>query len=180
MDKTCLPNQAREMYARGMSLSEIYKSLGAEISISTLRRRLLGEGLLRSHGEAVRLAAKQGKLGHPGIKRAPFSDIHRSRISSARLLFSEKNAKTLSHKASGYVVFTRGPHKGRGLHRVLMEEKVGRELTFNECVHHNNEVKHDNSESNLEVMSRSSHSRHHALSRLKLMKRGDSGKWLKA
>lgn len=48
------------------------------------------------------------------------------------------------------------------LHRVIMENKLGRLLNDNEDVHHINEDKTDNSESNLEVMTRSAHAAHHA------------------
>lgn len=46
-----------------------------------------------------------------------------------------------------------------------MAKKLGRKLTFNECVHHKNEKKGDNVEDNLEVKSRSQHTREHNLER---------------
>lgn len=48
------------------------------------------------------------------------------------------------------------------LHRVLMENKLGRILDKNEVVHHKDEDKNNNDINNLEVVSRSKHSCMHA------------------
>ena len=47
------------------------------------------------------------------------------------------------------------------LHRFLMEQHLGRKLYTNEVVHHINGNKLDNRIENLEVISRSEHSRNH-------------------
>jgi predicted Zn-ribbon and HTH transcriptional regulator len=49
------------------------------------------------------------------------------------------------------------------LHRVLVENKLGRLLLDDEEVHHDNEDKSDDSIDNLKVMSRAEHRRHHRL-----------------
>ena len=46
-------------------------------------------------------------------------------------------------------------------HRFIMEQYVGRKLSPNEVVHHKNGDPTDNRIENLEVMSRSEHSRYH-------------------
>ena len=46
-------------------------------------------------------------------------------------------------------------------HRVIMEHHIGRKLGFNEVVHHINGDRKDNRIENLEIMSRSEHSRMH-------------------
>lgn len=48
------------------------------------------------------------------------------------------------------------------LHRVVMENKLGRLLENNEVVHHKNEDKVNNNPENLEIINRSDHSRHHS------------------
>lgn len=49
------------------------------------------------------------------------------------------------------------------LHRVVMANYIGRILRPDELVHHRNENKFDNRKSNLEMVSRPEHARHHAL-----------------
>lgn len=47
------------------------------------------------------------------------------------------------------------------LHRVLMENKIGRSLNFNDVVHHKDGNKDNNTIGNLELLSRSEHTRKH-------------------
>lgn len=49
----------------------------------------------------------------------------------------------------------------RDEHRLIMEERLGIKLGFNEIVHHENENKKDNDPDNLKLMSRAEHSRLH-------------------
>ncbi len=49
------------------------------------------------------------------------------------------------------------------VHRVKMEARLGRRLTWSEIVHHDNENKADNSDDNLKLMIRVDHARHHML-----------------
>jgi hypothetical protein len=46
-------------------------------------------------------------------------------------------------------------------HRLVVERKLGRQLTADEAVHHKNENKADNFEDNLELMAHGQHSSHH-------------------
>lgn len=56
-------------------------------------------------------------------------------------------------------------YKKKYEHRRIMESILGRELTFNENVHHKDGNKLNNDPNNLELMSRSEHSRLHNLKR---------------
>ncbi|MDP4117648.1 MAG: HNH endonuclease [Bacillota bacterium] len=47
------------------------------------------------------------------------------------------------------------------VHRLVMEEKLGRPLTSSEIVHHGDEDKQNNDPENLELTTRSKHARHH-------------------
>lgn len=146
-----------EMYQSGMSITEVSKETG--IPLSTIRFRLKKAGVLRSRGDGVRNAAKKGILGASlkGRKRE-FTEEWKSNISKAK---SGKGVG-LSKKKDGYVQITMGENKGRGLHVVIMEEKIGRKLFANECVHHIDHNKHNNNIENLALMTRSEHAALHA------------------
>lgn len=55
--------------------------------------------------------------------------------------------------------------RGRMLaeHILIIERHLGRRLSGDECVHHKDENKHNNTLGNLELKSRGVHSRHHRL-----------------
>lgn len=109
-----------ELYKEGYSIPEVSEKTG--IPRSTLRFRLKGKGILRSRGDAVRIAAKKGKLGS-GLrgKKRIFTDEWKENIRQAKLKHGLKHAVGLSEKPNGYIEITRGPNKGKGQHTVIME-----------------------------------------------------------
>lgn len=143
-----------------LSIPDISKHLN--IPQSTVRYQIIKSGVkLRSHKEA---AANYKGWGNwiKGKKLKPFTKQHRDRISQARL---SMNWKGISLKPNGYFEVTRGENKGRLLHRVVIEEHIGRKLKPTEIVHHKNENKTDNRIDNLQVMTRSEHTKMHRLNR---------------
>lgn len=160
----------------GMSLIDINKSTG--LSVSTARRWLHHLAMLRNPTEATQLASEAGKFSaRKGVKRPPFSDEWKARISAAARARGEESAKGLSLKPNGYIEITRGPHKGRGQHVVVMEELIGRSLLPDECVHHKDGNRSNNSPDNLEPMTRAEHARLHALENHQNRKRNAYGQF---
>ena len=130
-----------DMYTRQkLSLLNISKCLN--IPISTIRCRLLKLGIkLRSHKEAAIYFRGWGSW-LKGKKRKPFTKEHKQKISCSRIKSDKFKGTTL--KPSGYLEYTRGEYKYRGVHAVIMEKHLGRKLKTNEVVHHKNEVRNDN------------------------------------
>jgi hypothetical protein len=150
-----------EMYASGMSIPEI--SVISGIPKSTVRNRLLNHGvILRNRADAVRLSGSMGKLGG-GLrgKRIIFSESHLDNLRRSAIARGEINSRGTRITPSGYVEYTRGEHKGRLVHVVTMEKRIGRHLRDDEIVHHIDGEKTNNSENNLALMTRSGHTRLH-------------------
>lgn len=143
----------------GLSITDVASALG--LNYSAARKALLDAGVpLRSRAEGIRKSAP--KLGkHMSGKKRVFTDEWKANISAAKRHHDNDNAKGVSFKAGGYVEITTGPNKGRGMHVVTMENHIGRRLRRDEVVHHKDENKHNNDLSNLELMTRSEHTRLH-------------------
>ena len=162
----------KELYISGLSIPEVSEKTG--IARSTIRFRLKKLGLLRSRKEAICIARDKGRLGTGMLgKKRVFTDEHKDRI---------RKSKTgvgcgLSKKPNGYIELTMGENKGRLAHVVLIEEKIGRRLFAYECVHHKDGNKSNNDIENLELMTRSAHSRLHALERLENINRDIKGRF---
>ena len=146
-----------EMYKSGMSIPQISEKTG--IAKSTLRFRFKNAGILRSRVDAVRIAAKDGRLGS-GMrgKKRKFSKEWKENISKSK----KGIGLGKSLKPSGYYEITMGENKGRGEHVVIMESMIGRRLYSYECVHHRDHNRANNEKSNLMLMTRSEHARLHA------------------
>jgi hypothetical protein len=80
-----------------------------------------------------------------------------------------KGGRTIA--AGGYVTILKPNHPFADVNgrikeeRLIMEKHIGRYLKPEEIIHHKNYNKMDNRIENLEIMSRSEHSRYHALKR---------------
>lgn len=149
-----------QMYLdESLSIPDI--SLITGICRSTIRLHLIKSGVkLRNVSEALNLHPE--KLGRKGVRRE-FTDEWKKNMSESRKKYCEKNSKGKSLKPSGYYEITRGENKGRGLHVIIVEKMIGRPLKKDEVVHHENGIKSDNRPENLKLMTRSEHSKLHAL-----------------
>lgn len=143
-------------YRANLSTPQIAKKHG--LSISVVRKILLRNGVkMRTRRGGILLAADRISASNRGIPR-PKSPETKDALRQAAL---RRSSRGYSFKTGSYVAITNGKNKHRNQHRVMMEEFVGRRLSFNEVVHHKDGNKHNNNLSNLEVMSRSQHTSLH-------------------
>lgn len=153
----------RQLYIDELkSIPQVSKELG--VSQSTIRARLKEHGLLRTRADAIRLAAQQDRLSSArrGKKRV-FTDEWKRNISRSLRTSKAATTKGVSKKPSGYIEVTTGEHKGRGLHVVLMEQALGRPIKDDEVIHHIDRNRSNNELNNLQIMTRSEHTRLHRL-----------------
>jgi HNH endonuclease len=147
-----------KMYRDGQSIPQISARTG--INRSRVRAELLKAGVkLRTRAEALRI--REGLGAHAKGKTRTFTKEHCENIAEARRAWGEANAAGTSKKATGYVTFTRGEHKHRGEHVVIMESRLGRRIREDEVVHHIDRDRANNDINNLALMTRSAHTRLH-------------------
>ena len=154
--------------------------ISKEISVpqSTVRYWLKEFGLLRDRADAVRIAAKQGRIGQhlKGIKRV-FTKEWKENISSARRRLFANSAKGITKKQNGYIEHTTGENKGRLVHITIMEKAIGRRLSPGEVVHHVDHKRSNNELENLVLMSRSDHASMHAQESYLTRTRNENGQF---
>lgn len=162
-----------DLYISGRSISQVHKITG--IPMSTLRFRLKKAGVLRTPGDALRLAGSLGRLGSGNRgKSRVFTQEWKDNISKAK----KGKGYGVTRKKNGYIEITMGPNKFRNVHDVLMEIHIGRKLRPHECVHHVDHNRTNNNLSNLQLMTRSEHARLHALENCKKRERNELGRFV--
>lgn len=134
-----------------------------EVPISRVRQDLLRAGVaMRSRGDGVRLRRDVLGVHLVGTKR-PMRAATKKKLSIKALIRGEKTAKGVSKKPNGYIEHTRGVNKGRSVHVVKMEARLGRRLKADEIVHHIDGNRENNACDNLALMTRAGHTRHHRM-----------------
>ncbi|MBP7953555.1 MAG: HNH endonuclease [Nitrosomonas sp.] len=128
---------------------------------SKVRTCLIKNGTtLRSRKEG--LEAAKHKIGkHMLGKKRIFNDTWKKNMSDSAIKRGELLSAGVSFKTGGYAEYTRGENKGRCVHVIAMELRLGRKLMPDEIVHHIDGDKHNNDINNLALMTRSAHARLH-------------------
>lgn len=154
-----LPELIRLYVHEKKSLPQIAEILS--VPPSTARDQLVAAGVkMRTRIEGIRLRGDVLGLQSRGHTRT-MTPEWRANISAARRSWAEKHAIGTRVTSKGYVEYTRGEHKGRLVHVVMMETRLGRPLLPDEIVHHVDEDRQNNSWDNLCLMTKAAHSRHH-------------------
>lgn len=160
----------RKLYETGMSSTEVAKEVN--MTTGSVCYQLKKHNILRSLKSAICIAKEKGRMGNAN-RGKKFSKKWRNKISKAKT----GKGVGLSKKPNGYIEYTFGENKGRTVHVILMENKIGRKLNQNECVHHINHNRSDNRIKNLKLMNRSEHSRLHAIENINNLKRDNKGRF---
>lgn len=156
-NKVMLPREICDDYAAGMTMQQIASKHGA--TYSTVRQRLIDYGVnFRTKSQAAKLSTFDWSSHAQKIGKLPMPESAKEKLRAARL---SAPATGYSLKPNGYYEFTKGQHKGRSIHRVVAEIKIGRPLKKDEVVHHKDRNKANNNPDNLEVMTRGEHTALH-------------------
>lgn len=67
----------------------------------------------------------------------------------------------ISEDSDGYLIYRHGGLRNKKVHRVIMEQKLGRKLKQNEVVHHIDKNTRNNDPNNLEVKINKKHASEH-------------------
>jgi hypothetical protein len=163
-----------------LSIPQIARQL--DLPPSRIRQVLVDSDVpRRSRTDGIRLRTDAMSEMRRGKKRPPFSEQWRENISKGKLAHGERHAKGTTLKPDGYVEYTRGPNKFRSVHVVAMEQRLGRHLTPDECVHHIDGDRSNNDPNNLALVTRSGHTRLHRYEEKlsgKQTKRGSDGRFI--
>jgi hypothetical protein len=169
--------EAEDMYfKKRMSLTDIVKE--TKIPYNRLRNIFKELGIeIRTRADGLRYVRHKLGQANKGKKRV-FTEEHKRNLRLGIIKKWERSANGITQKRDGYIEYTRGVNKYRGVHVVKMEEKIGRKLLPGEVVHHINGIKNDNRMENLQLMTNVEHSRLHALENVGNRKRNKEGRFI--
>lgn len=155
--------EMESLYLRdGLSVAAV--SAVMDIGTATVAKLFKRYGIQRrGHKEAGKIA------GRAISKKSKGRDVpHRPKGVCPDGLRRAANARSAACSGkristNGYVTFINGNKKGMALHRLVMEEVIGRKLLREEIVHHIDGNRLNNAPENLTIMSNCEHARLHRL-----------------
>lgn len=153
---------AVSLYLTGLSTPQVAQRLG--MPISSVRFRLKRAGVLRTIADGVKLSIPTRKKR--AERRRRLTPEERAAISAHRQRWAELNARGTRITSQGYVEYTRGPHKEKRVHVVLIERLFGHRLPDSLHVHHIDCDKQNNAQYNLAPLPRDVHARLHRSGRI--------------
>ena len=148
-----------ETYISGATMAECAKKFN--LTPSMVQRKLKAAGIARTHKEAGTLMASKDRCYRRKVGEFTMPESGKKKLSEAAFDRADKSAAGIRVKTDGYIEFTRGPNKGRSVHIISMENRLGRRIYSDECVHHIDGDVSNNEDNNLALVTRSGHSRLH-------------------
>jgi len=163
------------LYGQGMSLPDVAEKVGK--GMSTVRYHVKKAGILRTRTEGIRGSGHKISKALKGKERGPMSEETKNKLRHSALERNDLSAKGYRTTSQGYNEFTRGPHKGQMVHRVITECALGRPLEYNEVVHHIDGNKTNNNLDNLKVMDSVEHIKFHREQDHNMRRRESNGRF---
>lgn len=153
-----------ELYLSGMNITEAANQTG--LSKSSARRIIIDAGILRPRPSAhkeefVRMYDQGEEVLDIARAYGCCATTVRRYLREAGSFKRWRSANGVRISSNGYVEYTTGEHKGRSVHVVAMESRLGRKILKDEVVHHIDNDKMNNDIDNLALMTRSAHTRLH-------------------
>jgi len=166
----------RVLYESGATTKEVAATFGT--SYITARRWMLASGVtFRNISEALKSSKFDRKSHFDRVRVRKHTDASKKKMSDSKRSIADYTAKGTRITSQGYEEYTRGQHKGRHVHTVIIENMIGRRITKDESVHHKDHNKLNNHINNLQLIGRSDHSKYHRSINKHLYKKDNKGKY---
>lgn len=140
---------------------------GKQFTVSRSDARLKNKGVHFCSLSCRDIAMRTGSFANCKYCGKPFYST-RNEFCSKECVYAYRKDHGEHHPyfEKGYLVEYKNGYNVKGnakQHRLIMEKEIGRRLGRDEVVHHKNGIKTDNRIENLQIMTRSEHSKYHRM-----------------